>query len=406
MPTKQSAPTLIDDALYLREHLDFDGGCHLIGKYSKKPPPLIDRIAATQVSLHQPTELGAARISSTVRLSQQSRGGLEGILQDVARGVYTRGEKWTVGRAVRDVVGEVRKNVQGLQSRTSDLHSSTLSNAHGLLDDSSTSAVDLLEKIETLQLRNKSLAKMLESAVDELWRQQKDSVTNAIPEEERTKASTMAIARVQLVQVYLEDMTLPLPSEEDFAERRHNASSGSNAKMVTDSTKIKPNLADENSRAFVTNNEETVVLNHRSVEQIRKREAPQPLDKPLYHTPGPRLEPDPLAGNTSSLVETATQRPPLAQSSFSYMLGQDSSATGMATGPSIAPRTTFLSSSTFSMLNETSRARGDVGFLFGDSDDGGGKARRGSAVKGKDKALTEADDEAFKLATWKGRRKQ
>ncbi len=405
LPTRHSAPSLVDDALYLREHLDLDGGYHLIGKYSQKPPPLIDRIAATQIPLRQSTGAGAGHASSPVRFSQHSRGELEGILQDAAQSVYTRGEKWGVGRAVRDVVGEVRKNVQGLQSRTptkSDLHTSTVSTAHDPLQDSSTSAADLLQKIETLQLRNKSLAKMLESAVDELWRHQKNSVTDDVLEGEMVKASTMAIAKVQLVQVYLEDLTLPLPSEEDFAEPGKNAGSDTFTKPVIISTRTNSTLADENDQAYVTTTGQTIGLDHKRVAQIQKRDAPH---KPSHSARGPRPEANPSAGSVPSLVKAPTQRPPLAQSSFSWMLSQDPSAAGIPTGHSITPRGAFLSESSFSMLNETSRARGDVGFLFGDSDDGG-RARRGSAVKGKDKGSTEAADDAFRLGTWKGRKKQ
>ena len=405
LPTRHSAPTLVDDALYLREHLDLDGGCYLIGKYSQKPPPLIDRIAATQISLRQPTGSGAGHASLPDRSSQHLRGGLEGILQDAAQGVYTRGEKWGVGRAVRDVVGEVRKNVQGLQLRTPTrpgLHTSTISTVHGPLQDSAMSAADLLQKIETLQLRNESLAKMLESAVDELWRHQKNSVTDDVLEGEMVKASTMAIAKVQLVQVYLEDLTLPLPSEEDFAEPGKNAGSDTFTKPAIVSPTTNSNPADENDRAYVTTTERTIGLDYKRVVQIQKRDAPHKLS---HSARGPRPEPNPSAGSGPSLVRAPTQRPPLAQSSFSWMLSHDPSATGIPTGHSITPRSAFLSESSFSMLNETSRARGDVGYLFGDSDDGG-RARRGSAVKGKEKASIEADDEAFRLGTWKGRRKQ
>ena len=99
----------------------------------------------------------------------QDQGGIEGIIQEAARGVYSRGEKWGVAKALRGAY-------QGLQSASST--PSKLANAprwsldtgNMITDDSA----NLVTRIHGLEQRNQALAKLLERAMEDLWIQQRD----------------------------------------------------------------------------------------------------------------------------------------------------------------------------------------------------------------------------------------
>lgn len=340
--------SLINDAIYLQSHLDFDGGYHVIGKQTNRPPPLINRPASSQL-LHERTtsdidsqQDASARPLTSARLPA----GLESLVQDAARSVFARSEKLGLTKAVRDAVGEVKKNLQPPIAR---LHSRTTSATDDSLAEASSRNVIL--RIEALEQRNKQLAKMLEGAIDDLWSQHKEVVENRPADDERTEPFTMAIAKVQLAAVYLEDSTLPLPQEDSEAPTNHLAHS---SRAVAVGKPTKPTKS-----ADVTNN-----------------------PTPIKHASRP----------------STASRPALEQSSFSWMLGQ-------GTDDKTSARSAFMSASPFS-VRDAPGIRSN-GFLFGD-EDGADFARRGSEsntkdkknkrdkVKGKD---VEPEDEEVRLGT-------
>lgn len=98
--------TFVEDAIYLRNNLNLEGGRSIIKKYSNrlptsKPPPTLRPRQAPQPQ----------RALSTSGRIQFPAGQFESIVQDVAKNMLDRSEKWGVNRAVRDAVVEVRKNV-------------------------------------------------------------------------------------------------------------------------------------------------------------------------------------------------------------------------------------------------------------------------------------------------------
>jgi TBC1 domain family protein 5 len=106
-PSPPVPVSLIEDALYLRSNLNPSGGKYIIIKhssrspapYQKKPPPQKQErrpLSPTMNSLFQP-------------------GQIETIIQDAARNMIDRSEKWGVNRAVREAVVEVKKGIQGQQ---------------------------------------------------------------------------------------------------------------------------------------------------------------------------------------------------------------------------------------------------------------------------------------------------
>ena len=109
------------DALYLKTHLNPESGSHLVATYTKRPLPLLPRINSLsadrpQSSTRRISGRSAHRVTSPVTSTQSHRktpssGGLESLIQDAARGVYTQGEKWGFNKAVRDAALSVRKNL-------------------------------------------------------------------------------------------------------------------------------------------------------------------------------------------------------------------------------------------------------------------------------------------------------
>lgn len=204
-------PTFVADALYLRENLMLDGGDHIISKYSRRAPETtVTRKLPKKIRRARTAEQQAAQRVISPKLTParifKDQGGIEGIIQEAAKGVYARGEKWGVGKALRGAM-------QGLQSgHTSPGNASE--RARWSLDSGrmiSDRPAEMLAKMQVLEQRNRSLAKLLGNAVDELWTQQRE--VHEKENEAAADALSLAIAKVQFVQVYLENSTMPLPAD-------------------------------------------------------------------------------------------------------------------------------------------------------------------------------------------------
>ncbi|KAL9064117.1 MAG: hypothetical protein Q9157_007949, partial [Trypethelium eluteriae] len=210
----QGARTFVSDAIFLKSHFHSDGGSHIVHKHTGRHLPLVSQAGTVSASPDIPVFTVSKRSRSppkTAKRSSQPVGqvGLEGLLQDAARGVFKRGEKWGVNQAVRDAVGEVRKNVQGLQAARGSPRGKSSEST-----EASKNPEKLLRKISRLEERNRTLAKMLEGAVAELWNHQKSVTETKESEGDSVNALSMAIARVQFVQVYLEDSSMKLPEDD------------------------------------------------------------------------------------------------------------------------------------------------------------------------------------------------
>ncbi|EAQ90925.1 hypothetical protein CHGG_02860 [Chaetomium globosum CBS 148.51] len=128
-PPPHGPHTFVDDAMYLRDHFDAAGGVTLIFKYTGKSPantsvtsPTPSRVPTPSFqkfnSLRQRTLGARAPLSTSARILQQP-GGVEALLQGAAKNMIERGEKLGINQAVRDAMGEFRRNVQGLQETRS-----------------------------------------------------------------------------------------------------------------------------------------------------------------------------------------------------------------------------------------------------------------------------------------------
>ncbi len=325
------------------------------------------------------SKAASRRLSPTKFL--QDQGGIEGIFHEAARGFYNRGEIWGVAKALRGAV-------QGLQSGSNSPRGATGRWRGGLQED--TIALDdssrLSTRIRALEQRNQALAKMLQNAVEDLWIQQQklhqDEAGSA------ADAVSLAVAKVQFVQVYLENPSMPFPAEtpeESEAAQfpsiaRHGAdeASGENAHPLGEApdSRFDAHPADNQppTRAI------RPTLEHR----------PQPPSAENALGTIPAVD----AGRLTAHGDRASDRPgpspfqrpraSLRHSSFSWMLGEDQR------------QSSFVSASPFP--SEKRMARGKAGFLFGD-DQGDASVH---AVRAKGKVDGDCPDETITLDCLKG----
>ncbi|KAF2676146.1 RabGAP/TBC [Lentithecium fluviatile CBS 122367] len=386
------AYTFIKDALYLRDHLTPEGGAEIISRYGKSAP-LIEAKPRPAIRVPSPTpSYSSSRtrngLASPRNFLPQQGAGIEALLQGAAKNVMERGSQWGVGKVIRDAVGEVRKNVEAIQTGGPSGQMTPRSGGREFKKPPQIStgaagtrptldrmhSANAIKKIDSLEKRSKSLAKMLETAVAELWDHHKERSEDGKVNKESVEALSLAIAKVQFVQVYLEDSSIPLPIDETTEQE-----ATANAAVSLLSPKpISPAIPERTSSAPPI--------------------ASAPHSRPTSSSTNPRLTspPTPTRPPTVSSNLSPRSRPTLASSNFSWMLGQDSTASTFASNTA---HTAFAS-------DEKRRMKGK-GFLFGDEDDAddtvwekrGSVAGKGSQKggKGKTKGDGEVEEEVIDL---------
>ena len=352
-PAPHGPPTFVSDALYLRENLLLDGGDHIISKYSRKSPETtVTRKLPKKVKRARTADQEAAHNAAHPSMSAsrflQEQGGIEGIIQEAARGVYSKGEKWGVAKALRGAV-------HGLQSANASPRTSTEGRSRWSLDNgkmvTDNVPADLLARIQALEERNKALSKMLATSMNELWSQQK-TVPPEDGKEEGSDALSLAIAKVQFVQVYLENSSMPLPADMLSAVDKPQETTPRNSPPTS-------HPATGRSDPLVT------VDGPVDEKALPSRTKPRAAKSPVrgaHDTSNPRQPSTPP--NASHRL-----RPSLSQSPYSWMLGEDQ-----------RPKSDFVATSPFS--SPGSRApREPTGSLFGEEQRGeGGKDEDGFTV--------------------------
>lgn len=389
------AYTFIKDALYLRDHLTPEGGAEIISRYGKKAPIAE---ANPPPAIREPSPSPSAYASSRTRNSvgsprafvSQQGAGIEALLQGAAKNVLERGSQWGVGKAIRDAVGEVRKNVEAIQTGGNSGQNTprsggrefrkpgqivTTANSRPGLE--RTQSGNAIRKIESLERRSRNLAKMLESAVGELWDYHKERSEDGKENKESVEALSLAIAKVQFVQVYMEDSSIPLPVDE-ANERTEQAAALNAATGLLSPKPQSPAIPERTSSAPPISS------------------APQSRPTSSATNPRPSSPPSKAQASSSTSNLSPRARPTLASSSFSWMLGQESTASTFATNTA---HTSFAS-------DEKRRMKGK-GFLFGDEEDADSpiKEKRGSASgkggakggRGKGNVEPEVEEEVIDL---------
>ncbi|KAL8689531.1 MAG: hypothetical protein Q9218_004818 [Villophora microphyllina] len=367
--------TFVSDALYMHQNTIRDGAVHIMDKYSVKSSDVDDATARRKSkpgkkvkrTEHSEAHRSFSPGASAVRALQE-HGGIEKIMQEAAKGVYSRGEKWGVNKALRGAM-------EGLQSGNNPPRRQPDGSRWSLDSGSQTPNVSkLTHDIKVLEQRSKGLAVLLENAIEELWLQQRQYAKEK--DDDSTNALSLAIAKIQFVQVYLENPTMPFTTENADSQPGAAATQGeANKDNTTPGKAIEappnaPEGVSEQRQAstaspMVTDpnpNEAAITENVSSTDYAS--EIPRPKSRPqpaAFHRP----------------------RPSLAQSSFSWMLGEDQR------------KSSFVSPKPFPV--ERRAAREKAGFLFGED----GKALADKGRKGKVVEESE-DEEVINLGTLKG----
>ncbi|CAK7271626.1 hypothetical protein SEPCBS57363_004720 [Sporothrix epigloea] len=269
--------TFVDDAIYLRDHLDAAGGSNLILKYTgRAPSPVLSPTGSSAASTPRPSTPAAAFAAglgslrsrtlmaarSPLRSPRQGsasgtgmeipsgdavspppskfiprREGVEALFQGAAKGVFERGEKLGINRAVRDAVGEIKRNMAQSYQEARQAAAATRVSAGSksqvrspTLDDEKLTYGQSMRIISEMERRNQQLALMLDETVTTLKTIARatptiDSALSNSDESEAEKAADLdqcqqqkqwleeielAAAKIQFVKVHLEDSSLML----------------------------------------------------------------------------------------------------------------------------------------------------------------------------------------------------
>ena len=403
VPRSPNGPsTFVDDALYLKHNLNRDGGTFIVSKYSGRLPMTQPKTPTGTYKRKYPNHndppsaANASKPFSPIRSPVrflQDQGGIEGILQEAAKGVYSRSEKWGVRKALLGAV-------QGLQSGSNSPQRLHVTDVRWSLDSGkATSLMDtseLTSRIEALEKRNKALAKMLENAMEDLWAQEK--LLDKVKQEDAANALTLAIAKIQFVQVYLEDSTMPLVSEASTQEPSKQSDAPSIQIIPDDNTNTETTSVLRREQANLSPAAVAAQTTKHAIPTTEASESSDHLPTPGTISPSSQSSKSPTADKPPQVLKPAKQRPgpspfhhprpSLAQSSFSWILGEDQR------------KSSFISASPF--LPEDKRlnpARLKAGFLFGDDKQEGRGSTDAKSKKGKD---GKEDDDGFRLGTLKG----
>lgn len=312
----------------------------------------------------------------------QDQGGIEGIIQEAAKGVYNRSEKWGVGKALRDAAQALQPG-ENAPRRVPNGSRWSLDDGRNV----PSSSAEVNEAIHTLEQRNKALAKLLETAMAELWVQQNEFAKEKA--DAAADAVSIAIAKVQFVQVYLENPGMPIPSENAAIQDNPNdeikgaLSTAPSVQVDTIDETGKPipqAPVSTNNIGEIASGKGTTNGSSDSPPQTQSRSAAEPSTT----ITGNAHVTNPKPVSNLSPVSFQKPRPSLAQSSFSWMLGEGQR------------KSSFVSASPFPSEKRSARAK--AGFLFGDDSEG---KKRSHAPNDKSSKTTDKDEEAITLGDLK-----
>ena len=332
---------LASDAIYLQSHASPKSGQEVIYKYTKRAPRTVGDVPPDlhgQVVAEGVAPIAKPSVRSHKKQNSNPFNRLESLFQDSARFVNEREQNWGVRKALRDRVGDVRRNVKDLQASVGA--SRNASSGTNEVPEENTSR--LQRTIRDLQARNKTLSQMLEVAIEELWRQQGTFSGLVAAEDERVQSLSVAIGKVQFCQIYLNDDTIPLPTEESQPPE----------------TSAPVETGEQRSPSFYEGSPKGSDSGLDAIPQIRGSGSGHDAEA-TTNAPNARREAAFESSTTGQSKEPSTKpttRPKLEDSSFSFMLGQKEPGHGQS--HRVDP---------FSGPSDSRRGR-NTAFLFGDED--------------------------------------
>lgn len=249
-----------------------------------------------------------SRVSLATRLTQQP-GSVEALLQVAAKNVFQRSEKLGINQAVREAMGEIRRNVQSLQD--------TRSQPSGVAPDpvvpASSNVGSSDQAASAMERRNRRLAAMLEEGLVGLKAITADDLDDKAKSLEMIE---IAAEKVELVKTYLED-----PSAE-FPEAGRARSAGGEADVVMEPAPDAEAESKAEGAGGPLKEPDAVVSDPvRAISSLSLSDRGAKPPQPAASTSCPEPRPTP-----------SSTRPSIAQSSFAWMLDEPSDDTD--TGPS------------------------------------------------------------------------
>ncbi|KAJ0317253.1 hypothetical protein COL5a_011230 [Colletotrichum fioriniae] len=310
-------------------------------------------------SFRNRTKGGQSPIPSASRFIQQ-QGGVEALFQGAAKSVLERGEKLGINQAVRDAMGDIKRNMQGLN----EVRYPPRMARHLLGDDSAAQAIAAIEQ------RNKLLANMLDETVTSL---RSLATTNLEDKVKTLELVEVAAAKVQFVKVYLEDPTIEVPNLEGFTspppeEANTEALMEIDAKdsAVLGAAVAAESVAGVISTLSLDEHEKTKSPTSKTaIPDVMDITQEAPANKPAEHPSALVSSPKADAPRVKPLERPQPPIPTrstLAQSSFSWMLEPDQSA--QSASPPKLPKSSSGGAHRKKPSGNISRERN--AFLFGE----------------------------------------
>lgn len=291
------------------------------------------------------------------------RGGVEALFQGAAKNVIERGEKLGINQAVRDAMGEIRRNMQDL--RVSSRGTTPITSRHDIFTNGLLASPGgrggggESQTLAVLERRNKQLALLLGEAISGL-----QMLAGANLEGDPAKnleTVETAAAKAQFVKIYLEDssldldLDLPPPAEPVAAPQ-----------VVIDDeippALIPPSINDGNSSSLMVAEDEIMTDPEAasgegaSTPKVHASSSSSPSmegllsSSPLSPSSKP---PESLTPHRPAAIPT---RSTLAQSSFTRMLD----------APDLSPQTASVPGSATSSTHRNTTKRPSNAFLFGE----------------------------------------
>ncbi|PGH08390.1 hypothetical protein GX51_01216 [Blastomyces parvus] len=357
-PNPYKPISFVEDGLFLEKHPNCEGASLLIQKYSGKAPDsnkqykpaspnavpqFPSRRRKKKPTTREPSKAPNEVPSPGLSAAQNHQRRLDSLFQDVSQGLHRRTEGWGVTKVVRGAMVEARRNIQNIQSSASTPAPRRIgSPSH---DSPSPPHVSLAtvrrlsSRISALESRSHALAGMLGDAINELRTQQQED-----PNKSNTEAIDLALAKMQFVQVYLADPTMPIPDERKSTTQAAPRARSSDPVFREHVTKPTAVAGKENNNL----NGERKLENNSACQLPETRDAePTNIIKPVPLRPA-----------------APAARAPLADSPFSWMLGDNKERSGFVTSVSVPPE---QSRSTGTLFGDT---RGDERKPARDEEDG------------------------------------
>ncbi|RMZ77773.1 hypothetical protein DV737_g4183, partial [Chaetothyriales sp. CBS 132003] len=355
----QDPRSLVRDALMLGRNQSQEAGADLIQASSGRRPKTLryEGIAKDRLNTDEwparafRTPQGRHSASpSPARFSSPHRQ-LENLFQNVSSGIQQRTEGWTVSRAVRSAVGEVRKNVNNFQAHSRQASTDVAWTGSGPGQNQEALAPSemkqLQRKVDQLEARNKALAKMLDGALESL---RSMNERNGGDKDKREEHFNVSLAKIQFVSVYLSDSEIPIPGDVADAERQTGQATKveeqtgqatkvegqtGQATKVEDQTGQATKDAPDRERASGENAQARP--RPASVAPTAEKETEEGDGPGQRHDQGPGQNAGGKAASPRDKAGGHHLRPSLADSSFSFMLGEDRHISSFVTSASDLP---------------------------------------------------------------------